>query len=312
MPVMRSLLIALSRNSFLQQAIVRIPVSRRMALRFVAGESLTDAITAVRELNAHGIRATLDHLGENVTTEAEATAAADQYLIALEAIQRSHLNSNVSVKLTHMGLDLGDDFCYANLGRIVRRASDLDNFVRIDMEGSEYTERTIAMYRRLCQNHDNVGIVIQAYLKRSCGDVQQMIAEGTGRFRLCKGAYDEPAEIAYRERARVTQAMEDLVRMALAPEALAKGTYAAIASHDEEVINFARAYAYHNRVPATAFEFQMLYGIRRELQAALVRRGYQMRVYVPYGTAWYPYFMRRLAERPANLAFFGRALFSKG
>jgi proline dehydrogenase len=308
MPIMRSFLIALSRSQLLQQAIVRIPVSRRMARRFVAGESLGDAMSAVRSLNAHSVRATLDHLGENVTTEAEATAAADEYMLALETIQRMHLDSNVSIKLTHMGLDLGDDFCYTNVARILQRAAEMNNFVRIDMEGSEYTERTIGLYRRLCQTYDNVGIVIQAYLKRSQADVSSLLSEGIGRFRICKGAYDEPPEIAYCEQKTVTRALEDLLRAALAPEAQAMGAYLAVASHDQEIINFTRAYAYHNQIPASAFEFQMLYGIRRELQGALVRRGYQMRVYVPYGTHWYPYFMRRLAERPANLALFMRAL----
>ncbi len=308
MPVMRSFLIALSRNALLQNAVVRVAISRRMARRFVAGETLQDALAAVERLNAQGMRATLDHLGENVATKPEATAAADEYLTALAAIHQAGLDSNVSIKLTHMGLDLGDDFCYANVSRIVRKAAEFQNFVRIDMESSEYTERTLAVYRRLARQFPNVGIVIQAYLKRSQADVESLIAEGMARLRLCKGAYDEPPEIAYRERARVTQAFIDLTTAVLAPAARARAAYAGIASHDSAVINFARAYAYQQEVPRNAFEFQMLYGIRRDLQARLVREGYQMRIYVPYGTHWYPYFMRRLAERPANLAFFLRAL----
>jgi proline dehydrogenase len=308
MPIMRSMLIALSRNPLLQDAIVRVPLSRRMARRFVAGETLDDALAAVRELNAQGLLATLDHLGENVATRAEATAAADEYLTALVAIDRARLKTNVSVKLTQMGLDLDDDYCYTNVSRIMRKAAEYDNFVRIDMEGSEYTERTLAIYRRLARQHPNVGIVIQAYLKRSQPDVKQLIGEGFGRFRLCKGAYDESPEIAYRDRDRVTQSLIDLTRISLGPEAQAQGTYAGIASHDSAVINFARAYAYQAAIAPTAFEFQMLYGIRRDLQAELVRQGYQMRVYVPYGTQWYPYFIRRLAERPANVIFFLRAL----
>jgi proline dehydrogenase len=311
MPFMRSLLIALARSQALQNAIVRIPVSRRMARRFVAGETLQDAIAAVQTLNAQGLCASLDHLGENVTGEAEATAAADEYLQILPAIHAAGLECNVSVKLTQMGLDVDEDFCYANVSRIVRKAAELGNFVRIDMEGSAYTERTLSLYRRLCQEQGeyqkHLGIVIQAYLRRSSEDVAKLIVEGNGRFRLCKGAYDEPPEIAYQERAAVTQALCDLTRMSLAPEAVARGVYAGIASHDEDVINFARDYAYQGGVPATAFEFQMLYGIRRELQLALVRQSYKVRVYVPYGTHWYPYFMRRLAERPANLFFFLRA-----
>jgi len=308
MPIMRTTLIALSKNRALQDLIVRVPVTRRMARRFVAGETLEEALAAVRHLNAQGMVATLDHLGENVATEAEATAAADEYLVALDALHLDQVQCNVSVKLTQMGLDLGDDFCYANVSRIVRRAAELGNFVRIDMEGSPYTGRTIALYRRLRGEFSNVGIVIQAYLHRSQADVEALIAEGIGHFRLCKGAYDEPAAIAYRERPRVTQALNELVRTCLAPEARAKGAYCGVASHDQEVVNFACAYAYQHEVPRTAYEFQMLYGIRRELQADLVRRGYTVRIYVPYGTHWYPYFMRRLAERPANLLFFLRAL----
>lgn len=308
MPLLRSTLIALSHNRAIQDLIVRVPVSRRMARRFVAGETLEDALAAVLDLNARGMLATLDHLGENVTAHSEAVAAADEYLLALEALQRAGARCNVSVKLTQMGLDLGDDFCFANVSRIVRKAAELGNFVRIDMEGSPYTVRTLAIYRRLRKQFSNCGIVIQAYLHRSRADVEALIAEGIGHFRLCKGAYDEPAAIAYRARPAVTQALNELVRLCLEPTGRARGAYAGIASHDEEVINFARAFAYHHGIPPADYEFQMLYGVRRELQAELVRRGYQVRIYVPYGTHWYPYFMRRLAERPANLLFFLRAL----
>lgn len=308
MPILRTVLIALSKNKALQDLIVRVPVSRRMARRFVAGETLADAIAAVKALNAQGMLATLDHLGENVASEAEALAAADEYLMALDALFTTQVQCNVSVKLTQMGLDLGDDFCYTNVSRIVAKAAELDNFVRIDMEGSPYTERTIGVYRRLRAHYSNVGIVIQAYLHRSQADVEALIAAGIGHFRLCKGAYDEPATIAYRERPRVTQALNDLARTCLLSENRAKGAYAAVASHDEAVINFVRAYAHQHDVPNDAYEFQMLYGIRRELQTDLVRKGHKVRIYVPYGTHWYPYFMRRLAERPANLLFFLRAL----
>jgi proline dehydrogenase len=308
MPIMRTALISLSHNRALQDAIVRVPVTRRMARRFVAGETLEQAIAAVLELNDRGMVATLDHLGENVASEADAKVAANDYLLALQALNAAGAKCNVSVKLTQMGLDLCDDFCYENFREVVRRAGELGNFVRVDMEGSPLTDRTLTVYRRLRREFDNVGIVIQAYLHRSQADVEALIAEGTGHFRLCKGAYDEPAAIAYRERPRVTQALNDLVRTCLAPESLARGAYCAVASHDEEVVNFTRAYAYQYNVPPTAYEFQMLYGIRRELQSELLRRGYTVRIYVPYGTHWYPYFMRRLAERPANLFFFLRAL----
>ncbi len=308
MPILRTALIALSKNKAIQDLIVRIPVSRKMARRFIAGETLEAAIAAVKALNAQGMLATLDHLGENVSSEIEAVAAADEYLVALDALFAAQVKSNVSVKLTQMGLDLGDDFCLENVSRIVAKAAELGNFVRIDMEGSPYTERTIGIYRRLRARYNNVGLVVQAYLHRTQADVEALIDEGIGHFRLCKGAYDEPAAIAYRERPRVTQAMNDLVRTCMAPEARAKGAYAAVASHDEEVVNFARAYAYQHDAPVDAYEFQMLYGIRRELQTNLVKRGHKVRIYVPYGTHWYPYFMRRLAERPANLLFFLRAL----
>ncbi len=308
MSIMRTTFIALSKNRMLQDLIVRVPISRRMARRFVAGETLGDALAAVKTLNAQGMLATLDHLGENVATEAEAIAAADDYLTALDALHLAQADCNVSVKLTQMGLDLGNEFCYANVSRIVLKAAELGNFVRVDMEGSPYTERTLDVYRRLRTRFSNTGIVIQAYLHRSQADVAALIAEGIGHFRLCKGAYDEPAAIAYRERPRVTQALNELTRACLEPAGRTRGAYAAVASHDEEVINFARAYAYQHDIPPSTYEFQMLYGIRRELQTELVKRGYRMRVYVPYGTHWYPYFMRRLAERPANLLFFLRAL----
>jgi proline dehydrogenase len=305
---MRTTLLALSKNKAVQDLIVQVPISRQMSRRFVAGETLAEAVVAVQSINAQGMLATLDHLGENVANEAEAIAAADEYLFALDALAAAGADSNVSVKLTQMGLDLGDEFCFQNVSRIVRRAAELGNFVRVDMEGSPYTERTIGIYRRLRRDFDNVGIVIQAYLHRSQADVESLIAEGIGHFRLCKGAYDEFASIAYRDRPRVTQALNALARTCLEPLGRARGAYAAVASHDEEVINFVRAYAYQHEVPPSAYEFQMLYGIRRELQEKLARGGYRMRVYVPYGTHWYPYYMRRLAERPANLLFFMRAL----
>ena len=208
MPIMRTALIALSKNKALQELIVRVPISRRMARRFVAGETLDEALAAVKSLNGQGMLATLDHLGENVANQAEALAAADEYLAALDALYLAKTTSNVSVKLTQMGLDLGDDFCFANVSRIVARAGELGSFVRIDMEGSPYTERTLGLYRRLRQHHGNVGIVVQAALHRTRTDVDALIREGIGHFRLCKGAYDEPAAIAYRERPRVDPGLQ--------------------------------------------------------------------------------------------------------
>jgi len=229
--------------------------------------------------------------------------------MALAALQAASAGCNVSVKLTQMGLDLGDDFCLANVRRVVEAARTRGNFVRVDMESSEYTDRTLAIYRRLRRDYRNVGIVIQGYLHRSAADVRALITEGIGNFRLCKGAYDEPAGIAYRDRERVTRELNNLVRICMDPEARARKAYTAVASHDLAVINFAKAYAHRRQLPNDAYEFQMLYGIRRDVQAALAESGHQVRVYVPYGTHWYPYFMRRLAERPANMAFFLRAFF---
>ena len=308
MPLTRTVLIALSRNKTLQDLIVTVPLARKMARRFVPGETLDDAIRAVRQLNEQGMLATLDHLGENVATVAEAVAAADEYLIALDALHAAGVQSNVSIKLTQMGMDLGDGFCFDNVRRIVSRARELDNFVRIDMEGSEYTDRTISFYRRLRGQFDNTGLVVQAYLHRTQAEVEALIADGMGHFRLCKGAYDEPATIAYRDRSRVTQAMQALISTCFAPQSRALGAFAAVASHDEDVVNFARAYAHQHGLAASEVEFQMLYGIRRELQTGLVQKGHRVRIYVPYGTHWYPYYMRRLAERPSNLLFFLRAL----
>jgi proline dehydrogenase len=308
MPVLRSTLIALSHNRALQDAIVRVPWSRRMARRFVAGEELQDAIRAVLDLNAQGMVATLDHLGENVTGAAEAQGAANDYMAALDALEAAGARSHVSIKLTQMGLDLGEDFCCENVSRILARAAQHSNFVRIDMEDSPYTERTLQVYRRLRKQFDNVGIVIQSYLRRSRGDVEALIAEGLGNFRLVKGAYDEPAALAYTEPAEVTRQLQELIRLCMAPGARTKKTYVAVASHDTTVVNFARAYAYQYGAPPGSYEFQMLYGIRRDLQSRLAAQGYTVRIYVPYGKEWYPYFMRRLAERPANLLFFLRAL----
>ena len=242
------------------------------------------------------------------TTSRPRSAAADEYILALSALQAAEARCNVSVKLTQLGLDISDQVCFANVRRVVEHAWQCNNFVRIDMESSDYTERTLVIYRRLRREFNNVGVVIQAYLHRSKPDVHSLIAEDIGHFRLCKGAYDEPESIAYQGRERVTRELNDLVRLCMAPKSREHDAYAAIASHDEEVINYARAYAHRHELSKSDYEFQMLYGIRRELQVALVKQGYKVRIYVPYGTHWYPYFMRRLAEKPANLAFFLRAL----
>jgi proline dehydrogenase len=304
-------LIALSKSPKMQEIIVGVPVSRRMARRFVAGETLPDAIEAIRASNAAGLLATLDFLGEHVHNQAEASANADEYIRALQAIQEAGVSSNISIKLTAMGLAVDDEFCYHNVRRIVEAAAQRNNFVRIDMEDSPVTDRTLAIYRRLRAEFPNVGVVIQAYLYRSEEDVRSLMAQGMAHLRLCKGAYDEPPAVAFQDKAEVDQSMTRLIRLMLDSQAEFPGTYPAIASHDHMIINWTKAYAHGHEIAADRFEFQMLYGIRRDLQQQLADQGYRMRVYIPYGTRWYPYYMRRLAERPANLFFFARALVGK-
>lgn len=305
---LRHILIALSKNPQMQDLIVSVPVSRRVARRFVAGETLDDAIAAIRAVNGQGMLATLDFLGEHVHSEAEATVNADEYIRALQAIKDANVQSGVSIKLTAMGLAVDDDFCYRNVRRIVAKAAEVGRFVRIDMEDSPVTDRTLAIYRRLRREFNNVGVVVQAYLYRTQEDVRQLMAEGIADLRLCKGAYDEPPAVAFQEKKDVDRNLVELIKLMFQGQADHPGTYPAIASHDHMIINWTKAYAYHRRIPNDRFEFQMLYGVRRELQQALASQGYRMRVYIPYGTRWYPYFMRRLAERPANLLFFLRAL----
>ena len=305
---LRRFLIELSKNAQMQDVIVGIPASRQMARRFVAGETLDDAIAAIRATNTNHMLATLDFLGEHVDTEAEARVNADEYIRALQAIARAGVDSNVSIKLTAMGLAIDDEFCYRNVRRIVQQGAELGNFVRIDMEDTPVTDRTLAIYRRLRAEFPNCGVVIQAYLYRSESDIRSLMDPGMAHLRLCKGAYDEPPEVAYQEKEDVDANMVRLIQLTLDNLNAFPGTYPAVASHDHRIINWVKAYAYHHQISTERFEFQMLYGIRRDLQQTLANQGYKMRVYIPYGTRWYPYFMRRLAERPANLVFFLRAL----
>ncbi|MCB0253640.1 MAG: proline dehydrogenase family protein [Anaerolineae bacterium] len=306
---LRHFFIALSKSPQLQDLIVGFPVSRRAARRFIAGERLEDAIDAIRATNAAGMVATLDFLGEHVHSEAEARANADEYIRALRAIHQARVDANISIKLTGMGLAVDDEFCYQNVRRIVQMAADLGNFVRIDMEDSPVTDRTIAIYRRLRGEFDNTGLVLQAYLFRTESDVRRLMEEGWAHLRLCKGAYDEPPAVAWQEKADVDHSLVSLMKFMLDSRDAYPGTYPALASHDHMIINWTKAYAYTHGITPDRFEFQMLYGIRRDLQQQLADQGYRMRVYIPYGTRWYPYYMRRLAERPANVVFFARAMF---
>lgn len=260
---------------------------------------MDSAVTALRDLNAAGISATLDLLGEAVRSAAEARAARDTYIQALDRITAAGADSHVSLKLTQMGLDVAEQECVEHVRAIALRAGTQGSFVRIDMEGSAYTERTLELFKQRLHPEfgDSVGVVLQSYLRRTEQDVVAMIARGA-RVRLCKGAYQEPADIAFPDKKDV-----DANYVTCMEQLLERGNYPAIATHDERIIAQAKAFVTSRRIPATRFEFQMLFGVRRDLQRALRREGYRLRVYVPFGDQWYPYLMRRLAERPANIVF---------
>jgi proline dehydrogenase len=308
--VLRSLLFYLSRNRRLQGFVLHFELARRAARRFIAGETMEEALQVVQRLNGCGLLATIDHLGENVNSEAEARVAAEEYLKLLPKINELGLTSHASLKLTQMGLDKGVEFCRENLERIVATAKELNNFVRIDMEGSPYTDRTIDLFAELRKKYDNVGIVLQANLRRTERDLERLIALGAN-VRLCKGAYKEPAKIAFPKKREVDTNYIRLMEMLLSKEARAKGAYAAIATHDERMVAQAKELAAQNGIGREEFEFQLLLGIRRQLAEQLAAEGYRVRIYVSYGTAWYPYYMRRLAERPANLFFIMRNIFKR-
>ena len=277
-------------------------LARRFSARFIAGSNLDQAMAVCRELNSEGIGVTLDVLGESISSVEEAGAARDAYLRTLSAIHEKDIQGNVSLKLTQFGLDLSGEVCCANVSQLVEKAAGLNGFVRIDMESSDYTGRTLQL---VCDLHDKyraVGTVIQAYLYRSKGDIEMLNERGI-RVRLCKGAYLEAAGVAFPKKEQVDANYIELMRLLLD-----KGTYPAIATHDEKMIAATKAYAESRQISRDAFEFQMLYGIRRDLQRQLAKEGFRVRVYVPYGEAWYPYYMRRLAERPANVLFILRNL----
>lgn len=275
------------------------PLAKKFASRFVAGETLAEALAATKALNAKGITASLDLLGESVTNDKEAREARDAYVEMLSRIHDQRLDANVSVKLTAMGLDISEDLCVSIMQDVLTRAQQVNSFVRLDMEGSAYTDRTLRLfYDRLYPSFKaNVGIVLQSYLYRTKDDVQKAI-DARARVRICKGAYKEPASVAYQDKTEV-----DRSYIACMKDLLERGNYPGIATHDPKIIDATKAFAKANAIPTDRYEFQMLYGVRRDLQEQLVREGYRMRVYVPFGTQWYPYLMRRLAERPANVAF---------
>ncbi len=301
--MLRTLLLQLAESPRAARLVMRNGTSRHMAQRYVAGESLDEAVAAARVLNQAGRLVSLDYLGESVANEAEARRAAQTYLAIFDRIATEKLDANVSLKLTQLGLDLSAELCAGLLETIVARTEHYGNFVRIDMEGSAYTQRTIELCKRVRAKSSAVGTVLQSYLYRSEQDAKDLIGMGC-RIRLCKGAYKEPPEIAFPKKADVDANYVKLMRLLLP-----SGIYHGIATHDPRMLAATKEFAAKNGIGRDQFEFQMLYGIRADLQDQLVREGYRLRVYIPFGQDWFPYFMRRLAERPANLVFFLRNLF---
>jgi proline dehydrogenase len=307
---LRSLLLYLSSASWARAMMTGFAPAWMVVRRFVAGETVDEAMMAAQELNSRGMPVTVDFLGESVRDASEANAACEQILYLLDRMHATGIDANVSLKLSQLGLKLDENLAVHNLRRILERARQYGRRVRVDMEESAVVDVTLDIFRRLRhgEGFDNVGVVIQSYLYRSEEDVRQLVKEGAW-VRLVKGAYKEPVDVAYPDKADVDASFVRLVEMMLGPEARANGVYLAVASHDDKMIAATQRYASEHNVPRDAYEFQMLYGIRRERQAELVSQGYRVRIYVPYGAAWYPYFMRRLAERPANLWFFVSSFF---
>ncbi len=285
----------------------RLPAVRRFVRRFVAGPALENALGVAARLNAAGVDAAITHLGENVATTDDAARAADAYLEVLDEIARRHLRALPSLKLTHLGLDLGEAVCRANLERVAARGLAGRTLVWVDMESSAYTERTLDLYDRLHGTYSNLACVVQAYLRRTAQDIERLIDNGA-TVRLCKGAYREPPQIAFPDKRDVDASYARGIDRLLASDAMARGVYPAFATHDERLLGRARETARAGGVAVDRFELQMLYGIRHDLHAPMRAAGLRLRVLVPYGEDWYGYFMRRLAERPANLAFFFRQL----
>ncbi|MEK7309986.1 MAG: proline dehydrogenase family protein [Planctomycetota bacterium] len=301
---MKNCFLFLSKRILLQKLLSTSGPCKIISRRFVSGETLDESINAARDLNKHGILVTLDHLGESVCDEKSALEAADEYLQILERLKAAADNNiTVSLKLTQMGLDISDDFCLDNMRRIMHKVKDYQKKLTIDMEDTPYTDRTLDIYTTLLkEGFTGTGIVIQSYLRRSEADIRNLLPLGP-HIRLCKGAYKEPSKVAFPDKKDVDSNYTNLLAIMFSKDALAKGTYPEVATHDEKIINWTIDHVRQNNIPADKFEFQMLYGIRRDLQEKLVAQGYRMRVYLPYGTHWYPYFMRRLAERPANVWF---------
>jgi proline dehydrogenase len=306
--VLRAFFISLSESRSLRAVAERSSIGQRVSSRFVAGTQVEDALRATQAVNQSGPSVSIDNLGENVTNADEARASAQLYHQLLDEIGRRKLNANISLKLTHMGLDVDEKLARDLVTGLVAKAASMTprNFVRVDMEGSPYTQRTLDFVHELHRmpgNQGSVGAVIQAYMRRAESDIAKLVGEGI-RIRLCKGAYKEPEEIAFQQKSEV-----DANYVKLMKALMKSGIYHGLATHDENIIKEAKAFATRETVSREAFEFQMLYGIRRDLQRSLVREGWGMRVYIPFGAEWYPYLMRRLAERPANVLFILKNLF---
>jgi proline dehydrogenase len=302
---LRLLLLYLSGAAWARSLVSNLGVAQVVSGRFVAGETVHEAMAVTRALNQAGMLVTLDYLGESVMDRAMAESARDEILHLLDCIEQTKANTNVSVKLSQLGVKIDRQLALENMRQLLARAQGYQNRIRIDMEDSALVDTTLDIYRTLRDEDgfNNVGVVIQSYLYRSEADVRRLIDEGAW-VRLCKGAYAEPPDVAFPDKADTDRNFIHLMQMMLSNEARQKGVYLAVATHDEKMVQATRHFVAAHNIPADAFEFQMLYGIRRELQDELRRQGYPVRVYVPYGGAWYPYFMRRLAERPANLWFF--------
>lgn len=301
--MLKQSLLFLSQSPTARRLVTGTPVSRHVAARFVAGDTLEEALEAARTLNTADLSVSLDYLGESVASREEAEVGTEMAIRALERIAEQGLRANISIKPTQLGLDIDPAFCRENVERVLERARELGDgegeiFVRLDMESSEYTERTVALVEALWERgFRNTGTVLQSYLRRTPDDLERLLALGA-RVRLVKGAYQEPDTVAYPDKAEVDQKFVEEMRTLLE-----RGSYPAIATHDEAIIDVTRRFAFENGIPKESFEFQMLYGVRRDVQQRLREEGYNVRVYVPFGDSWYPYLMRRLAERPANLLF---------
>lgn len=306
MSLMRSVLLKASQSTWLRERAMKTPYVRRATRRFMPGEGLEDALSATRTLEGERIQTILTHLGENLSSEADARAVADHYVRAQERLQETGLRSEMSIKLTQLGLDLDRDLARQNLIRIADHARIIGRSVWVDMEGSAYTQATLDLYREVHASHPNLGIALQSYLRRTAADLETLIPLGAA-IRLVKGAYDEPESLAFRTRSEVDGSFVRLAERMLSREALEAGVFPGFGTHDARIISHVQQWTAANGVAKDRFEFEMLYGIRRDLQAGLARDGHRIRVLISYGEAWFPWYMRRLAERPANVWFVVRS-----